>query len=86
MLMYINSEVFKQKLETNGFINASFREEGKYTIPGYYHDQRKKETIRALTEIRGWITGRGGFFLDYAVFQAFRKGLLEYNIIRAEKP
>ena len=81
-----NSEIYKQKLEKSGFINHTFLEEGKHTIPGYYREQRKKETIKALTEIRGWITGRGGFFLDYAVFQAFRKGLLEYSIVRAEKP
>jgi len=81
-----NVEIFKQKLDKSGFINTSISEVGKYTIPGYFHEQRRKETIKARTEIRGWITGRGGFFIDYAVLQAFYKGLLEYSIVRAEKP
>lgn len=81
-----NAEIFKQKLEKSGFINTSISEGGKYTIPGYFREQRRKETIRARIKIRGWITIRAGFFVDYAVFQAFRRGLLEYIIVRAEKP
>jgi microcystin synthetase protein McyJ len=81
-----NAEIFKQKLEKSGFINTSISEGGKYTIPGYFREQRRKETIKARIKIRGWITIRAGFFVDYAVFQAFRRGLLEYIIVRAEKP
>jgi len=81
-----NAEIYKQKLEKSGFINASISEEGKYTIPGYFREQRRKETIKARIKIRGWIPIQAGFFVDYAVFQAFCKGLCEYIIVRAEKP
>jgi microcystin synthetase protein McyJ len=62
-----NAEIFKQKLEKSGFINVSISEEGKHTIPGYFREQRKKETIKARIEIRGWIPAQAGFFVDYAV-------------------
>ncbi|HEB10666.1 MAG TPA: class I SAM-dependent methyltransferase [Spirochaetales bacterium] len=81
-----NAEIFKQKLEKSGFINVSISEEGKYTIPGYFREQIRKETIKAGIKIRGWIPTRAGFFVNYAVFRAFCRGLLEYCIVRAEKP
>jgi hypothetical protein len=61
-------------------------EVGRLTIPGYYREQRRPETIRELTRIRGVMAGRLGWVIDVAVLKAYEMGLMEYVFVRAEKP
>ena len=56
------------------------------TIPGYYREQRRPETLRELTKIRGVVAGRLGWVIDIAVLKAYEMGLMEYVFVRAEKP
>jgi erythromycin 3''-O-methyltransferase len=78
-------EVYQEKMERAGFVNVEIEEVGASVIPGYYFEQRRPEVIKELTEIRGFVAGRLGVVIDVAVYQAFKQGLMEYILVRAEK-
>lgn len=82
----ITSDVYREKLLRAGFVNVEVEEVGSLTIPGYYREQRRPETIRELTKIRGLVAGRMGWVIDLAVLKAYEWGLMEYVFVRAEKP
>lgn len=82
----ITSEAYREALGRTGFANVEVEEVGRLTIPGYYREQRRPETIRELTKIRGVVAGRLGWFIDIAVLKAYEMGLMEYVFVRAEKP
>ena len=79
------AESYKAKMERAGFGRIEIREVGALTIPGYYSEQRRPETVREITRIRGFVAGRLGGLIDFAVYRAFRAGLMEYILVRAEK-
>jgi erythromycin 3''-O-methyltransferase len=80
------TKVYGEKLRAMGFEAVEIEEVGAAVIPGYYFEQRRPETIRELTKIRGFVAGRLGVVIDVAVYQAFKCGVLEYLLVRAEKP
>lgn len=82
----ITSNVYREKMLRAGFVNVEVEEVGRLTIPGYYREQRRPETIRELTKIRGVVAGRLGWVIDIAVLKAYEMGLMEYVFVRAEKP
>lgn len=82
----ITSATYRGQLEAAGFTNVEVEEVGRLTIPGYYREQRRPETIRELTKIRGLVAGRLGWVIDIAVLKAYEMGLMEYVFVRAEKP
>ncbi len=73
------------KMKSAGFINIAVEECGRFTIPGYFREQCRRETRKALARIRGRICCFAGFFVNYSVYRAFKNGLVEYIIIKAEK-
>jgi len=75
-------EVYREKMEAAGFVNVEIDEIGAAVIPGYYHEQMRPETIRAISKIRGYVTARLGLLLDVAVYRGFTMGLLEYVLVR----
>lgn len=80
------NEVFKEKLEKTRFYNITIENVGKYTIPGYYFDHRKPETVAEVRRVRGWLKGVvGGYLIDRGVYSAYQRGLCEYIVVRAEK-
>lgn len=79
-------ESYTEKMKRSGFENVEIQEIGELVIPGYYHEQRRPETIRELVQIRGFVAGRLGGLIDYAVYKAHMIGLLGYLLVRAEKP
>ncbi|MEW6736927.1 MAG: methyltransferase domain-containing protein [Acidobacteriota bacterium] len=79
------AERYCEKLKRSGFTDIELQEVGAQTIPGYYFEQRRPETIREISKIRGFVAGRLGIIIDVAVYQAFRFGLLEYILVRAKK-
>lgn len=79
------TDVYGEKLRAIGFKGVEIQEIGAAVIPGYYFEQRRPETIRELTRIRGFVAGRLGVVIDTAVYQAFKVGVLEYVLVRAEK-
>jgi ubiquinone/menaquinone biosynthesis C-methylase UbiE len=77
-----SAEVYRQKMEQAGFADVEIKEIGAAVIPGYYREQMRPETIRALSRIRGFANARLGLLLDVAVYRGFTMGLLEYVLVR----
>ncbi len=77
--------VYKEKLVQAGFKNIIIKEVGKSVIPGYYYEQRRKVVRKDLRKIRGLILTELSFFIDYFVLKSFKKGLIEYILVKAEK-
>jgi ubiquinone/menaquinone biosynthesis C-methylase UbiE len=75
-------DVYKQKMHEAGFEQVELKEIGASVIPGYYHEQMRTETIRAISRIRGYALARLGLLLDIAVYRGFTMGLLEYVLVR----
>ncbi|MFN2413585.1 MAG: class I SAM-dependent methyltransferase, partial [Pyrinomonadaceae bacterium] len=82
----VTSDAYRETMGRAGFTNVGVEEVGRLTIPGYYREQRRPETIRELTKIRGVLAGRLGWVIDLAVLKAYEMGLMEYVFVRAEKP
>ena len=76
------AEVYNQKMQEAGFEKVEIQEIGASVIPGYYFEQMRPETIRAISKIRGFALARLGLLLDVAVYRGFTMGLLEYVLVR----
>jgi ubiquinone/menaquinone biosynthesis C-methylase UbiE len=73
---------YRRKMEDAGFEQVKIHEIGASVIPGYYREQMRPESIRAITRIRGFALARLGLLLDIAVYRGFTMGLLEYVLVR----
>jgi len=73
---------YRRKMEDAGFEQVKIHEVGASVIPGYYREQMRPESIRAITRIRGFALARLGLLLDIAVYRGFTMGLLEYVLVR----
>lgn len=79
--------VYTRKLKDVGFTNISIQNIADSTIPGYYREHRQPANVRAMYKMRGFFEGVvRGYFLDLAVYLAYRLKLCEYLLVRAEKP
>jgi len=81
-----SSEVYRQKLKETGFTKIEIKSIGDSVIPGYIHFQRQKETIKQLKKVRGWFGTYGGLLIDYFMNQIFKRGIMAYVLVTAEKP
>ena len=79
------AEVYSEKMRGAGFKNITIEECGALVIPGYYFEQMKPETIKAISRIRGVMLARLSLLLDIAVYRGFTMGLLEYVLVRGER-
>jgi len=75
-------EVYTEKMQAAGFGKVEIEEIGASVIPGYYFEQMRPETIKAISRIRGFALARLGLLLDVAVYRGFTMGLLEYVLVR----
>lgn len=82
----ITSSEYVEHMEQAGFVEIDLKEIGAQTIPGYYREQRRPETIAEISKIRGFVAGRLGGIIDVVLYRAFKMGLLEYAMVRARKP
>ncbi len=80
-----SADVYREKMQRAGFEKVEIQEVGASVIPGYYFEQRRPEIIREVTRIRGFVAGRLGGVIDVAAYQAFKMGLVEYVLVRAER-
>ena len=80
-----SKERYAEKMERSGFSDVKIKEVGAQTIPGYYFEATRPETVRELVKIRGFIAGRLGGIIDIAVYKAYQMGLLEYIFVEAKK-
>ncbi|HLC58444.1 MAG TPA: methyltransferase domain-containing protein [Candidatus Nanoarchaeia archaeon] len=78
-------ETYKHKLERNGFIKVEIEDVSSFAYPGYYNEQAKLETRKALYNIRGQVIGRISFFIDWVTYVLYKKGLIGYILVSAEK-
>ena len=77
-----SADVYRQKMAAAGFEEIEIDEIGASVIPGYYFEQMRPETIKAISKIRGFALARLGLLLDVAVYRGFTMGLLEYVLVR----
>lgn len=77
-----DANVYRQKMQEAGFDKIEIEEVGASVIPGYYFEQMRPESIRAITRIRGFALARLGLLLDVTVYRGFTMGLLEYVLVR----
>ncbi|MFZ2803843.1 MAG: class I SAM-dependent methyltransferase [Patescibacteria group bacterium] len=82
---YETVESFGTTMERCGFKNVTVKTVGAETIPGYYFEARRPENRKQQAKIRGWLTAKLAFFVDYSVYKAFKDGLIEYVLARGEK-
>ena len=78
-------EGYKKNLEKAGFKNVVVHCVGEYVIPGYCEEQNRKECIEELVRIRGWFAGRIGHVIDHILNWAWKKGLIDYVLVEADK-
>jgi erythromycin 3''-O-methyltransferase len=76
---------YRERLAAHGFERVEVREVGALVIPGYYREQRRKEVRSELARIRGFIGGRLAQVIDHILIWAYRRRLVEYVLVRAEK-
>jgi ubiquinone/menaquinone biosynthesis C-methylase UbiE len=81
-----SSDSFREKLTRCGFGQISVKEVGEFTFPGYYAEQRRPECRRELARIRGFVGGQLGQIVDVVAIKAYQAGLVDYILVRAEKP
>jgi microcystin synthetase protein McyJ len=80
------TEEYRARLRAHGFTAIEVTEVGEHVIPGYYREQRRLEVRRELARIRGFVAGRLGQIIDHVLIWAYRRRLVEYVLVRAEKP
>src|SRR5262249_44894213 len=76
---------YREKLAAHGFSCIEVSEVGSLVIPGYYREQRRTEVRRELARIRGFVGGRLGQAIDHLLMWAYKRRLVEYVLVRAEK-
>lgn len=75
---------YEERLRAAGFTDVTIAREGARVIPGYYHEHRRWPVVRDTIRIRGFWKGVvGGTLIDRGVYDAYRRGLMEYLIVRA---
>ena len=76
-----------RRLRNAGLLKIHLERRGEDVIPGYVADHRTLEAARQTMKVRGFWPGVvGGFIIDSAVLELYRRGLLEYIFVVAEKP
>jgi ubiquinone/menaquinone biosynthesis C-methylase UbiE len=81
---YTKDELVKY-LEEIGYTDISVEEITDYVIPGYYFDQCKLDTKRRCTEARGYFYTYVGHIIDYFVYLAYKRNLVNYVVVKATK-
>jgi ubiquinone/menaquinone biosynthesis C-methylase UbiE len=76
---------YREKMVGAGFREIEIQGVGDLTIPGYYREQARPETVRETIRIRGLTGAYLGNLFDFVVYQAHKLGLLEYILVRAVK-
>ena len=80
------AETYSLKLKRSGFVNITIKKIGRNVIPGYYFENKRDETIQAMKKIRGYFIAHAGRIIDYVMYKVFLIGVIEYVLVRAEKP
>jgi erythromycin 3''-O-methyltransferase len=76
---------YAQELVAAGFGAPAVTDVGARTFPGYFAEQRRPEFRREMERTQGTVKARVGFVINVAAYHAYRRGLLGYVLVRAEK-
>ena len=77
------ADIYLRKMQDAGFEQVEIEEIGASVIPGYYREQMRPESIRAITKIRGYALARLGLLLDVAVRARARRQTLAFDSKKA---
>jgi len=81
-----SSQEYANKLKEVGFENIEIDVVSHNVIPGYLKEQNHPEVVEENRRIRGPFTSRLAFFLNWGVDILYRRGLLDYILVSAQKP
>ena len=79
-------ESYRALLVRCGFGAVEIESAGARTIPGYFREQTSRAHLRSMLKIRGFLGLAGGLAIDLLAFLAFRRGQLEYLLVKAAAP
>jgi ubiquinone/menaquinone biosynthesis C-methylase UbiE len=75
---------YQQEMVAAGFRHPTVRHVGELTYPGYFNEQRRPAFRREMERIQGSLKARVGFIINVAAHRAYRTGLLDYILVRAD--
>lgn len=76
---------YQREMIAAGFHEPAVRHVGELTYPGYFTEQRRPAFRREMERTQGRLTARVGFIVNVAAYHAYRMGLLDYVLVRADK-
>jgi len=80
------NEEFAKTLENCGFTSVDVEVVTKSVIPGYIAENRKPENRKEIYRIRGPIWGPLSDYLDDFVEWLYKRDLVDYILVKAQKP
>ena len=78
-------ESYQEKVERSGFKDVEVVSAGDRTIPQYFAEQTRKTHLASMLRIRGALAAAGGLAIDWFAWQAWKRGQLDYVLVRAVK-
>lgn len=78
-------ESYQEKVERSGFTQVEVVSAGDRTIPQYFHEQTQTAHLASMFRIRGPLAAAGGLAIDWFAWQAWKRGQLDYVLVRAVK-
>jgi ubiquinone/menaquinone biosynthesis C-methylase UbiE len=78
-------EGYREKLARSGFARIEIERVGGRTIPQYFREQATLAHFGNIARIRGFPAAAVGLAIDAFLWLAWRRGILEYILVRARK-
>ncbi len=78
-------ESYRNKVLRSGFAEVEIEQVGGRTIPQYWDEQKSRAHRKAMMKIRGMVGAAGGLAIDWFAYQAWKRGQLDYVLVRAVK-
>ncbi|MBF5043383.1 methyltransferase domain-containing protein [Aggregicoccus sp. 17bor-14] len=79
-------EDYVHKLQRTGFTAVQVQRVGALTYPGYFREQRTLRNLREMRARRGLGAAAGGLAIDVLAYEAYRRGYIDYVLVKAQKP
>ncbi len=77
---------YGREVSEAGFLAPTVEQVAEQTYPGYFAEQRRPAFRREMERVQGKVTARVGSLINVAAEHAYRMGILDYLVLRAEKP
>lgn len=79
---YETSDSYQRTMERAGFRDVTIKAVGAQTIPGYYAEATTPTNLTEQRKIRGFWSANLARLVDYSVYNAYAKGLIEYVLVK----